>query len=348
MRILTFLNDGTELKVEGDGVNYYIFTGNCEHQGCQDAICTYIDKYAAIHRDDVSLPSVHTLADDDVYVCIPVEIYDKVDFEMVGEVQLLLEGNGARRPGYQIRGRKLSPEQAFDVLANSDEVFRTYINDTTYTSLFRGQQPPADVDQVQSAMVKDRILSTPYRHIGNKFLQKENFPWYSGFVTPAGDVGCNWWAYKYPEYFEVFVDVWVFAARFPYLEFVVAVTDWNERSPEWSDAEDESDEPLFWDNSKELQRDLKYCLYVHDGAVEILSDLNKYFEFDALYSDKRVFEVEDYYKQEKRNVMSWDFAYRMITVHGLQNSSDFVHYVRKCYEAQHKFPEEVSTGGQAS
>ena len=248
---------------------------------------------------------------------------------------MLLNGNGARRPGYQIRGARLTEEQAFDVLAHSDEVFTTYVNDVTFAHSVNNVPIPDCVPIIMGAISKNRIIRTPYRNIGNKFLQTANFPWYNGFVTPRGDVGCNWWAYTYPEYYEMLLDTWTFAARFPFLEFVVAVTFWNERSVSyWSNF---SKKQTFRNYDKELKKDLQCCLYAHNGVIEVLNNLDKYYELEAVYPDKRVFEITDYYDLMQENVLSKDFVDRMLSCNGLDTLEEFKAYVYNCYAAQYKY-----------
>ena len=86
-------------------------------------------------------------------------------------------------------------------------------------------------------------------------------------------------------------DVLQLKLRFPYLEFILAVSTWNGHPLEaWESKLFESDfingELREYEN---FSTNLQIGIWVHDNKIEILNEHNagkKYDEYDRLYSDK--------------------------------------------------------------
>lgn len=155
----------------------------------------------------------------------------------------------ARRPYYRIRGKKITEEQAAEII--------------------------------------DSILELHDEENENKIcLINMHHP-----IKSDGTVGENSVASKYPNINEMLQDVLQMKLRFPYLDFTMAISWWDELPPEaW---ENDFREYRYIDGKlseyENFSKNLEIGIWVHDNKIEILNEGNaekKYNEYDRLYSDK--------------------------------------------------------------
>lgn len=165
-----------------------------------------------------------------------------------------------RRPYYQLRGKPVSEEQAAEFIQRTDFAFR----DCDYSE------------------------EKPYFYLINMDSDLFSDSGSNGMVHPSGVVGMNGIMGKYPNFCELFSEFVGLAMEFPFLDFVLAVSDWNEIAPEeWDEiCTDGYERPSSYPN---FTKNLEIGVWVHEGKVEFLSPDNaskKYKEYEKLYGEK--------------------------------------------------------------
>lgn len=221
----------------------------------------------------------------------------KEDFERYAEYEILVTDlseekaglerlSDTRRPYYRMRGRSVTEDQAFEIIRRTDSFFSIYI------------------DEIRQH--KDFLHACNFN---NWLIMKNHYPDGYGWIHVDGKVGCNAITQKFPT-LEDFCEEWFFKLRaFPYLDLVIAITDWDE-------------EP--WSPDDKFEDAVVLGIYVHDKCIEILNKqdtLAKYQEYDEKYGqDPERFESEYYMK------------------HGITQVNEA--YLRKCIEAYGLNPDE--------
>ena len=235
-----------------------------------------------------------------------------------------------RRPYFRMRGRPVTEEQAFDIIRRTDNFF--------YWDMYEYRL---------EGLAADGFV------LENSWYCPKDRPHLCGWVRPDGIVGMNRSTLLYPAEEDFLNSVLPLKEAFPYLDFVIAVTDWN-ACPEcvWDilrkateTIKGSADEILTREDA-DLHRELLdvasrafslayareedypdfpghiiYGVWVHDDKVELTAPARareKYLEYNRLYggADEAVF-TRRYY--DDRNLHPADFAYlqRCIRSHGL-------------------------------
>lgn len=156
-----------------------------------------------------------------------------------------------RRPYYRIRGKKITEEQAAEIIEN---IWNPCYDDYD--------------DENKIALIN---MNNP--------------------VKPDGTAGENRTTSKWPDINEMIQDALQLKLRFPYLDFIMAISWWNELPNEaW---ENDLFESEFINGRlyeyEHFSENLEIGIWVHDSKIEILdksSAEKKYNEYDRLYSDK--------------------------------------------------------------
>lgn len=187
--------------------------------------------------------------------------------------------NIARRPYYRMRGKSVTEEQAFDIICKTDKFF-SWIDE-----------------------IKDHEDYIGGYHFTNWLINKNHFPAGYGWVHIDGTIGANGITDKYPEITE-FVDEWFRILKcFPYLDLVIAITDWDE-NPYGTMALDYDcnfRRDHFWEYEsydKNFYDAVVLGIYIHDKTIEILeptATVKKYKKYVSLYEKKRDIYFSDYY-----------------------------------------------------
>ena len=175
--------------------------------------------------------------------------------------------------------------------------------------------------------------------LSNVWVSPHFYP-HSGFVRPDGIVGMNGVTGKYPEEEEFLASILPLKEAFPYLDLMIAVSDWNEipdylwdlmeishEAAEDNDLDqyrqykDEYDRLHTSEDYPDFQEHIVYGIWVHDDKVELMAPertREMYLKYNILYGgeDESIFTM-DYY--EKIGQFPTDFAYlqRCIRSHGL-------------------------------
>ena len=209
-----------------------------------------------------------------------------------------------RRPYYRMRGKSVTPEQAFEIICRTDSFFW-------------------DIE---------RIACCPQRYIGscnfnNWLIECNHYPFGYGWIHTDGTVGGNAITQKYPTA-EEFIGEWSENLKaFPYLDLVIAVTEWNEIPDDVWDADDDQRRDFeAAEYDEEFLDAIMVGIYVHNNTVEIMSPertREKYKEYAALYEDpNRDKYRSDYY--DKHGIVQVDEA-----------------YLRRCLESYELDPDET-------
>ena len=171
-----------------------------------------------------------------------------------------------RRPYYRMRGKKVTEEQAFDIIRRVDNFFQFY------------------TDAIQEHI--DYIGSLNF---DNWIFDKHHYPYQYGWVHVDGTIGCNAITQKHPNIDEFISEWFAKMMAFPYLDLVIAITDWNELPPYAWETFLDSNYPYEKENFPDFLEYIDCGIWVHDKVLEIMEPrrtVKKYAEYVKLYDDK--------------------------------------------------------------
>ncbi len=205
-----------------------------------------------------------------------------------------------RRPYFRMRGRPVTEAQAFELIRRTD------------FSL------PSDVRRVDRV---EHLCVT----ICNDWYSTMSFV--GGWVRPNGVLGQNGCtAEKYPLESEFVRSTLPLKLAFPYLDLVIAVTDWNE-GPKYAwetyfNDDSPSDSDVFArEKYPDFLEHIVYGIWLHDDAMELMSPARateKYLEYNRLYGgrDEHIFNWS-YYQDNRIHPADLSFLKRCIRFYGL-------------------------------
>ena len=228
---------------------------------------------------------------------------------LTSNIQVLYDDNledwdsTARRPYYRLRGQSITEEQAFDIISKTDRVLdNVRLNDGTYLS--------------------DKIDIYFTFNLQNRWFIKNIFPKFNGWCKPDGTIGCNGLTGKYPDLKELLWDIQGISSRFPYLNFVWAITDWDE-VPDyiWDDVDDKLVDIKYREDFKDFIEHIEILFYVHDNTIEILQGdeaKQKYLEYESKYEKDSLVFTEYYYENSGIQPASIEYLERILAIYGLK------------------------------
>lgn len=260
------------------------------------------------------------------------------------------------QPYFRMRGRPVTEEQAFDIIRRTDRFFHWDMYEY----------------QMEGLVTDEFVLNNSW------YCPKDRPHPDRGWVRPDGIVGMNGVILSYPAEKDFLNSVLPLKKAFPYLDFVIAVTDWN-RCPEhvW-DILRKAVETIKGSASELLTREdansrqelldaasrafsraysreedypdfpghIVYGIWVHDGKVELMASARareKYLEYNRLYggTDEAVF-TRRYY--DEHNIHPADFIYlqRCIRSHGLDPDEVLAPYEWTSEGLKRKYSRPVS------
>ena len=184
-----------------------------------------------------------------------------------------------RNPYFRMRGKRVTKEQAFDIISRESEHKRDFMIERTEKII--EERPALQFGEIR----------LHYTH-GLDQIQS--------WIDPDGAVGeNNYCAWKYPEGLKLIEEHMLNAKRYPYLKYVIIYTIHDARMQDdlynaygiFYDMEDR----IFW-------RGFEYALWVHDGGVE-RADKDKakelYEEYQSEYPCNEMFMRDDWNKYIK-------------------------------------------------
>lgn len=246
------------------------------------------------------------------------DYYDDEDYDMCGimhsedYVRIFVEdcfspdwSPSGRRPYYQMRGKRITEEQALEVISTTDNLFSLYL----------------DLDNTICGM-----------NFGNSWFVESGLS-HHGWVHPNGIVGTNDYMNKYPLVSEFAEELAAYLYRFPFLDMVIGITRWNEMSDErWEiffEAMKKSEEDKFFDRFGFLEYD-DFCenieagIWVHDKKIEIVDEksaVKLYKQYEAEYGEEnRKVYFPEYYDKYQPDIVTMSYLKKCLLKHGITNA----------------------------
>ena len=204
----------------------------------------------------------------------------------------------ARRPFYKLRGKSVTEEQAVEIIARTDEVFEF---------------------DLRKQRDSEKFISMT--HIRNFWLVKDFFPPSHGWIHPSGLVGGNGITDKYPTFGQLMADVVDLKLAFPHLEFILAVSEWDEIPPEaWEDPNRHKKPEEDYQGFEEV---IEIVFHSHDDVIEAFTKTKgtkAWKKWKPVYEqgirNTRIY-TSEYYYDKKENPVSREFLEKCMRVHGL-------------------------------
>ncbi len=213
----------------------------------------------------------------------------KEEFEKMSEIEILIHDEEAdssylRRPYYRMRGCPVSEEQAFDIISRCDRYLGFSDEISRGSDLYVGSG-----------------------HFQINTMWPSIYPRCVSIIAPDGRVGVNSITFKYPEMSEMIDELYNLVFHFPYLDFVIAMSNTDD---------------FWWENSRrekglsikqideKFYKIIEYGIHVHDKKIEIVGKkeaikLYKEYEKKCCFSSEHY--DSDYY--EDRNQFAADPEY---------------------------------------
>lgn len=268
----------------------------------------YYDEYGNLYLDEGELAGNDFFLPHH-YIDSETAFISKEDCDRYKEYEIIMpDGFGydgmARRPYFRMRGKPVTREQAFEIIRRTDMFFG--------------------------------MIEAVYRHddyidclnFTNWLISKNHFPEGYGWIRTVGTNGITG---KYPTLDEFVSELSALLRSFPFLDFVVALTDWNELPPEawellgeYSVGRQEAFERKEHDGK--FYKAVVMGIHVRDKAIEFLmakDAVSRYKEYAALYEKDRSVYLPDYY--QNNGAVQVDAAYlrRCIESYGLEADAVF-------------------------
>lgn len=206
----------------------------------------------------------------------------------------------AKRPYYRIMGKPVAQEQALEIISEADWFFMQYYY---------------DID------IEDKAVPINFEVRWIDHHSKHGCGW----IHPDGTVGAANISLKFPTIEEYIVEWARYARLFPYLELIVAITDWNEgcremwdydfsgRDRPWEEFEEVTDSL----NRKNFEEGVEIGIFIHDGIVEVVGGeraYQLYVQYEELYGDR----VEKSYQKDYSDVITQSFVRKSLEKHGIR------------------------------
>ena len=240
-----------------------------------------------------------------------------------------------KAPYYRMRGKRISEEQAFEVIRRCDDIFGRIEE--------KGIKNAPDYLPAQMPVVNFKM---------SKFIGDY------GWVHPNGIVGMNdsvggyyspsWNETRKEPDTEMLIEEWTMYAKcFPFLDLVVAITGWDQKCPKRQEEHDKiladyndgkitleecwaaEHESTFIDYERNGFEDaIQIGVWVHDGTVEILNAgraCEKYLEYERLYEEPytRIY-MPEYYKRFQPDFCGDDYLYKCLRAYGIADPVTFL------------------------
>lgn len=204
----------------------------------------------------------------------------KEDMDKLKAIEIQIDNDAtewetvSRRPYYRIRGKKVTEEQAAEIICA--------------TETFRGR-----------------------RETELELGSMESIAAYDGTVGMNGHVAIKWININ-----ELLLDILRLKRCFPYLDYVMALSYWDEKAPGLDVFESEYDEARNCIcEHKDFCENIQIGVWVHDNKIEVMNEedtVKKYEEYRSLYEvdNKKIYlrssevYLEDGYMKECMNHIS--------------------------------------------
>lgn len=265
---------------------------------------TYKDKYIETKDDNEELP----------------EWMEKITVIM--DTDTNLEYGEARRNYCRLRGKPVTPEQAFDVIRRTDLLFTVGRYNITHNDWY---------DYVGSYNICNDWF-------GNNSIHNE----YYGWMHPKGTVGNNFKSHKNPAPIEFISEMAWLLNKFPYLDMILAITDWDEMpqyvwdylddcyadenyeeicvtEEEWNRKHEEQTKIMKTENYDGFYDNIRFGVWIHNNTIEILNGNNaarKFKEYEDKYGvEDKLFYTHDYHGDKGVSPCDKEYRKRCVDVY---------------------------------
>lgn len=212
--------------------------------------------------------------------CIDVNDSHNYDKSILIEYDNTFDGwdTGVTYPYYRLRGPRVTRDQAFEIISKLDMAF---------TDMY-------DIKTGKKILPDNHIHGISHLSI-NWFTDKWAL---QGWCRPDGVIGVNGITDRYPELDEVLNQLYTLIKHFPFINFVWAITNWDEIHSECWDGDGFNSEQVQEEEYADFADNIDILFYVHDRKVEIIQGelaKQKYEEYNTLYGSNEKEFLRHYY-----------------------------------------------------
>lgn len=263
-----------------------------------------------------------------------IQYIDGENFERLNKIELVIDEEVSnykawvKYPYYQLRGKRVTEEQAFDIIRRTDGLFHHYIETE---------------DGIRIWNFYNDWFSSHSRH---------------GWCHPSGVIGLNSNTSSYPDLDELIDTMVKLKYAFPYLDFVAGVT--SDAEVPWRTYERRSQiaRPIY-DHEKmimELYRldceeypdfadNIKIGIWLHDEAIEFMGPKRArevYMEYEEKYSEEnRNIYARDYYRCNQIVPAGIEYLIRCVEANGLTSDQEVCKCIESCKRLVEKYGQKV-------
>lgn len=234
----------------------------------------------------------------------------------------------AREPYFRLRGRRLSEEQAFEILARTEYIFERIEGEERWKE---GALKKA-VEEWLEKIRRKGYEGGPSLFFSNDYFSGSIGRYIGGYVWPDGRVGLNEIMHKYPFMDEIIGQFMDWALKFPCLELILVITKWDGMSPMRYKAfvldylEDipnpDRDLDEYQKPYEPITAEAVDCaVEIKPGLIHFLTPeegMKKLAEYDQQYTEeeRRQFASYAYHLHTKVREANRDYLLRMIEYYG--------------------------------
>lgn len=255
-----------------------------------------------------------------------IQYIDGENFERLNKIGIVIDKevlnyeSYPKYPYYQLRGRRVTEEQAFDIIRRTDWLFEFDLK------------------------TEDGI------HLLN--FSNHWFDWYHGWCHPSGIIGLNSNTSSYPDLDELIDAMVKLKYAFPYLDFVAAISCWSpaafeedlriqiEKDVKDPDKKRAALDRLEYAEKLDFLDSIEIGIWLHDEAIEFMGPKRArqvYREYEEKYSEEnRDIYVANYYKDNGIIPAGTEYLMRCIEANGLISDQA----LRESMERWRRFIEE--------
>lgn len=144
---------------------------------------------------------------DELYHSGWIQYIDGRLFEFLNKTTIIVDtevsnyNTNTRRPYFRLRGKRITEDQAFDIIRKTDSFLQYYV---------------------------DEAATIPIVHFPNWWLSRNHIPTHYGWCHPNGIVGLNGITATYPTIHELLSDILKLKFSYSYLDLIIALTNYDE------------------------------------------------------------------------------------------------------------------------
>lgn len=246
------------------------------------------------------------------YIDNSYRYFDKLEIEQFMKLYIALdpamEGYGgyevwARRPYYQMRGKRISEELAIEIIARTDNYFRLKYDDELL-----------EAANFVGCMNFDQW-----------WFDKNHIPTHYGWCHPNGIIGENAITQKFPNIMEFIEEAIGWIMNFPALDLMIGVTNWDEKPYHWDDCLWSVTEKVIkspYEVIEDFVDNIAIGINVHENTVEILNSRHareRYLIYEEIYEedDHRVY-IPEYYQDRDLFICDEQYLKRCEEILGIR------------------------------